>query len=200
MPEAMPDELKKSTLYSLTLAVCAAVILSAIFVSWKRERDRMTEAEKIAAIKASRGEQVRAARRGAPEFSRELLDPSFAVVFERVSRERQGPISYCTDRWPGAPASALLRITTDAAGALSTLAVQGAPAAVEDCLIGVLSKQDFPWDVDAVVTLHIDRSGASIEEIGGVTEPAPDLSERPKAPEKVSLPGSPGAFTTYQGP
>lgn len=198
-PQAMPDETKKSTLYSVTLAICVSIIAFSIFVNWKRERDRMTEADRIAELKAEKGDQGTEVKRGVAEFPPELMDPTFTVVFGRLTRDNHGPIGHCTDQWKGQPPSALARITTDAVGGLATLAVQGAPDHVQDCLIKVMSKLEFPWDTDAVVELRLDPSGASIEDIGGVTEPAPDLSEKPKAPTKAFLPRNPGEYTNYQG-
>ena len=49
----------------------------------------------------------------------------------------------------------LVRVTSDPAGRLTTLGVQGAPAPVGECLVKVLDEAQFPREVDGVALLTL---------------------------------------------
>ena len=93
---------------------------------------------------------------GERSFPDDLRDPYLQQAIEEVSRQIQGPIAACRGRWEGAPTEARVRMTTDNAGRLLTLAVEGAPENARSCLSTVLSDGMFPRLTDGIATLRLD--------------------------------------------
>ena len=62
-------------------------------------------------------------------------------------------------RWPGAPEEVLVHVTSDGAGRLIGLAIQGAPPEAADCLLDVMDDARLPRNMDgtAFLTLTFTR-------------------------------------------
>ncbi len=72
-----------------------------------------------------------------------------------IARSFHGRISNCERQWTNGPDETLVRVTSDPAGRLTTLGVQGAPAPVGECLVKVLDEAQFPREVDGVALLTL---------------------------------------------
>jgi len=186
---------KPGTGFSALLLLCFAMIGWAVVVAKQRAAASRTEADLLEELRADGEVAPERAGRGEHVFPEDQTDPNFTASLYRVGRELHGPISHCLETtWPDAPPNTLMRMTTNALGEMTTLAVQGSSTEAEDCLIMVLSKAQYDRNADYVSDFRLDPSGASIEEIGGVTEPAP--TGRPGRPRKDMLPSKPGEYTT----
>jgi len=72
-----------------------------------------------------------------------------------IARSFHGRIGNCDRQWVNGPDETLVRVTTDPAGRLVTLGVQGAPPDVGQCLVKVLEEAQFPREVDGVALLPL---------------------------------------------
>lgn len=190
---------KPGTGFTAVLLACFVMIGWAVVVAKDRAAASKTEAEVLAELRAESGEEAPAVTAGEHVFPADLQDPNFTAELYRITRDLHGPIGHCVETtWPGAPANTLVRITSDPLGSMMTLAVQGASPEAEACLIKVLSKANYPRKSDHVSDFRLDPSGASIEEIGGVLQPAP-ADGKPGRVRKDFLPSKPGEYTTAPG-
>jgi len=193
--KASDDSVKKPGVgFSALLLICFAMIGWAVVVAKQRSASSRTEADLLEELRADGDVAPEDATRGEHVFPEDLQDPNFTAALYRIGRELHGPISHCLETtWPDSPTNTLVRITTNPLGEMTTLAVQDSPTEAEDCLIMVLSKAQYARKADHVSDFRLDPSGASIEEIGGVTQPAP--TGKPGRPRKDMLPSKPGEYT-----
>jgi hypothetical protein len=102
---------------------------------------------------------------GIAEFPVSLEDDQMALQLQRVARELRPVLDACLKGWPEHPEQARVRLATDVAGRLQSLAVEAAPDATETCFLKVLARGQFPRSADAVAALPLGFKAVHIGEI-----------------------------------
>ena len=109
-----------------SIALVAGFIVS--LVVWDVHQDQLRaydEKDLIADLKETT--PAPEPEQGVAEFPESLEDPRVGLQLRRVSRELGAVIDACLTGWPDHPREARVRLSSDAAGRMQTLAVEAAP-------------------------------------------------------------------------
>lgn len=150
----MSDNKDPRTSVYTSIVILGVVVLVMALVARARFHEERTEMDVI---------RAEAARTDAPmvvaaeaSFDPADFSPALHANIQQVVRSFQAPIEGCAKKWSGHPADVLIRLETDGAGRLVSLAVKGAPEPAETCLKQVLSRGQFARRVSGVVQLNLD--------------------------------------------
>ena len=149
-------EMKDSAPQTLTYVSVFLLVIMMVAGLWearRRSKLRRTEAQLVQQLR----EQSEAPElaTGQDEFPQDRWHPQLHSQLGRIAARLQEGIGDCLDGWQTPPGLARVRVTTDPAGRLTTLAVQGAPETVELCLARVLKRGQYPRKVDGVAELPL---------------------------------------------
>jgi hypothetical protein len=143
----------RTTVYT-SIVILGLVVLVMALVARSRFHEDRTEMDVI---------WEEAARSNAPvvvaaeaSFEQSDFNPALHANLQQVVRSFQAPIEGCAKKWNGHPSSVLIRLETDGAGRLVSLAVKGAPEPAESCFKQVLSRGQFARKISGVVQLNLD--------------------------------------------
>ena len=143
----------RSAIYA-SIVILGVVVLVLSLVARARFHEERTEMDVIRAEAArSMAPMVAAAE---ASFEQSDFNPALHANLQQVVRSFQAPIEGCAKKWSGHPTSVLIRLETDGAGRLVSLAVKGAPKAAESCFKQVLSRGQVARRVSGVVELRLD--------------------------------------------
>ena len=143
----------RTSIYA-SIVILGVVVLVLALVSRARFHEDRTEMD---VIRAEAARSV-APLVGAAEASFDPSDfnPALHANLLQVVRSFQAPIEGCAKKWSGHPSVVPIRLETDRAGRLVSLAMKGAPEAAEACFKQVMSRGQFARKVSGVVQLNLD--------------------------------------------
>jgi hypothetical protein len=147
----MPDSSPKTMTYVASFLL-VLLIVGGLFEARKRSRFRKTEAQLVAQIKQAT--DAPELRQGADEYPQERWDPALHAQLGRIAARLQEAIQDCVVKhWSDYPVEARVRLSTDPAGRLVTVAIEGANDNAENCLATVLARGQYPRKIDGVAQL-----------------------------------------------
>ena len=159
----MPSPRQSSnTMFYVSGVMAMVLVVISMVMNRQQAAEEYTEQDLIQEMKQKLPEVE--AQAAVAEFSDDLMDARLNSQLTRVAQTLQGAIGECVDKWPGHPASTKVRIVSDPAGRLVSLAVQGAPETAETCLITILSRGQYTRNADGVALLWLDRDPAHVSE------------------------------------
>ncbi len=148
--------MKESAPQTLTYVAVFLLLIMMIGGLWearRRSKMRRTEAQLVAELRLQSEAPELAA--GRAEFPQDRWHPQLHSQLGRIAARVQEGIGDCLGGWEASPELARVRVTTDPAGRLVTLSVQGAPESVEICLAKVLRRGQYTRKVDGVAELPL---------------------------------------------
>jgi len=143
----------RTAIYASIVILGVVVLILAIVARARFHEDR-TEMDVIRAEAARSVAPMVAAAEAS--FEQSDFNPALHANLQQVVRSFQAPIEGCAKKWAGHPNTVLIRLETDGAGRLVSLAVKGAPEPAEACFKQVLSRGQFARKVAGVVQLNLD--------------------------------------------
>ena len=148
--------MKDSAPQTMTYVAVFLLVLMMVAGLWearRRSKMRRTEAQLVQQLREQSEAPELAA--GRAEFPQDRWHPQLHSQLGRIAARLQEGIGDCMKTWPTQPELARVRVTTDPAGRLVTLAVQGAPETVELCLARVLKRGQYPRKVDGAAEIPL---------------------------------------------
>jgi len=143
----------RTAVYTSIVVLCIVILLISL-VARARFHESRTELDVIRQVAESTADpKVTVA---SDSFDLSDFNPALFANLQQVVRSFQAPIQDCADKWPNHPDSTLVRIETDGAGRLVSMAVQNAPDDAESCLMHVLSRGQFARKTSGVVQFNLD--------------------------------------------
>jgi len=147
------DTQEPRTAIYASIVILGVVVLALSLVARARFHEERTEMDVIRAESARTTAPVVMAAEAT--FDPADFSPALHANLQQVVRSFQAPIEGCTKKWNGHPSSVPIRLETDGAGRLVSLAVKGAPEPAEACFKQVLSRGQFARKVSGVVQLSL---------------------------------------------